>query len=164
MPIGVLTRVEVFDYSLYQPGGMVNRWVRNLGREFGINSRAGIHSRSGRLKAGVRVTYRKAATKKIAVAIGSTAPYTLAVLRGTDTPIMSHAAWAAGGPQYEMVAGRPVALPGHLMAVGRNPYPPVTPRGVVKGQGANNFFYTGWVKTAARHPALGKVPFPRALQ
>lgn len=169
MPIGVLTRVVIFDASLYAPGGMVNRWVHTLGRRFAANSRDGIHSRTGNLKKGVRAGYRKRGTKRIEATIGSTAPYTMAVLRGTDSPIMSRAAWAAGGPQYHMIqlpTGKylPVPVKGHMMALGRNLYGPERPIGIVSGQGANNFFYTGWVKTAARHPALGRVPFPAVLQ
>lgn len=173
MAIAYLERVVIFDYSLYAPGGQVNVWVHKLGYRFAANARRAAPIRSGMLKRGIRAGFRKRGTKKIEATIGSTAPHTMWVLRGTTGPIMSDAVHAAGGriqsSMFEMVNGRPVAKPGYMMAVGRNwgwkpTGSPVTPKFFVSGQSSQNFFYTAWVKTAARHPSIRGVPFPRGLR
>jgi len=169
MAAAVLTRVVIIDGALYRPRGLVWVWVRKVGTKFGANTRAGVKSRTGKLKRSIRVTYRKPGTKKIQATIGSNMPYVLYVIRGTTGPIMSDALWNLPGheknPQAWTVnaAGKRVPAPGMTMAVGRNRHPPVTPKFRVSGQDANNFFYTGWQKTARQHPAIGKVPFPIGL-
>jgi hypothetical protein len=173
MAVSFIGRVEVFDAKLYAPGGQVNVWVHKLGYRFAANARAAAPIRSGVLKRGIRAGFRKRTTKQIVATIGSTAPHTMWVLRGTKGPIMSDAVWAAGGTvqpwMFEMVNGRPVPKPGFQMAVGRNlggaPVgAPVTPMFYVSGQRSQNFFYTAWVKTAVRHPSIRGVPFPRGLR
>lgn len=166
--MAAFTRVVIFDETLYQPGHMVWRWVGGLTRTFARHARDAAPARSGRLRRGIRAGTPRTAAKTVRGTIGSTAAHTSYVLHGTHGPIMSNTAWAAGGAQYETRYTRsgkpyPVAMPGMLMAVGRNPWPPVTPKPVVRGQDSNNFFYPAWVRTAARHPALRGVPFPRSL-
>jgi hypothetical protein len=169
MAVAVMTRVVIVDGALYRPRGLVWVWTRKVGTKFGNNTRAAVRSRTGQLRKGIRVTYRKPATKKIQATIGSTAPHTMYVLRGTHGPIMSNALWAMPGHEsnpeaWRMLStGRMVPRKGMTMAVGRNPFGPVTPMFRVSGQAANNFFYKGWVKTALAHPAIGKVPFPSGL-
>jgi hypothetical protein len=163
-----LTSVVIFDEQLYAPGGMVWRYIGNLTRHFSENARRYAPVRGGELRRRIRAgTPRKGGNRKIRGSIASNAPHTTFVIHGTRGPIMSNAAWPQG-PQYEMhisPGGKayPQALPGHLMAVGRNPYGPVTPMGEVSGQSSNNFFYWAWVATARQHPSLGGVPFPRVL-
>jgi len=162
------SRVVIYDEKLYQPGHMVWRWVGGLTREFARHARNSAPVRTGRLRRGIRAGTPRGAAKTVRGTIGSTAEHTSYVLHGTHGPIMSNAAWGAGGPKYETRythRGKPypVAMPGMLMAVGRNPWPPVTPMEAVGGQWSNNFFYPAWVKTAARHPALRGVPFPAVL-
>jgi hypothetical protein len=169
MAVGVMTRVVIVDGALYRPRGLVWVWTRKVGTLFGQNVRSHVKSRTGALKRGIRVTYRKPGTKMIQATIGSTAPHTMYVLRGTTTPIMSTALWAVGGPNSPAAMtqndnGMWVPAPGMTMAVGRNPWPPVKPRFWVRGQRANNFFFKGWNDTARKYPSIGRAPFPAGLR
>jgi formylglycine-generating enzyme required for sulfatase activity len=132
-------RVVVFDARLYQPGGLVWEWTHDVGTLFSANARRFAPIRSGQLRRGIRAGFRKAGTKRVQATIGSTAPHTVYVLRGTTGPIVS-------------------SRPGGKLAVGRNPFAPETYRAVVSGQRANNFFAPAWAATAAVHPAIGRFP------
>jgi hypothetical protein len=158
MAFGRFERIVIFDETLYRPGGLVWLYVGRITRKFATEARRAAPVRSGELRAGIRAgTPRKPSLKKVSGTIGSTAPHTMAVLRGTHGPIMSDALWATGGTL--------TGIPGQKLAVGRDRlYPPVTPMSRVAGQRANNFFAVAWVKTAARHPSIRGTGVPRVLR
>jgi hypothetical protein len=167
--MAAISRVVMFDDVLYQPGHMVWRYIGNLTRHFSANAKEAAPVRTGQLRNRIRAgTPRKGGKRRVHGSISSNAPHTTFVIHGTTGPIMSNAAWAAGGPVHEVLvsSGGKAYLrgsKGHMMAVGRNAYPPVTPMGEVSGQRSNNFFYWAWVKTARRHPSIRGVPFPAVL-
>jgi len=166
MSKAVLGPVVIASGSMYRGKGIVIRWVGRVTRSFGRSARELAPVRSGELKRGIFVgTPRNAGAKRVQGTISSHAPHTFYVLRGTNTPIMSTAAWAAGGVGqieylYETKNGRTYAkpVPGMMMAVGRRPHPPVTPKMWVRGQQANNFLEKAWVVTAGKHPGLPAFP------
>lgn len=175
---GTISRVVIVDDSMYHGKGIVIRWVGIVTRSFARAATAEAPRRSGRLKAGIHAgTPRNAARKVVQGTISSSARHTMFVLRGTHGPIMSNALWAIGGPgnpgawriyEYKDLRGRKrtrlVPKKGMQMAVGRNPWPPVSPKFVVSGQSANNFMARAWTITAAKHPALRGNPFPIPLR
>ena len=161
--MATLSRVVLFTEQLYAPGGMVWRHVGNISRRFSANARAFAPIRSGELRRRIRAGTPRKAGKTVRGTISSNARHTTYVIHGTTGPIMSRAAWAAGGPRGQMLHGQWVWEPGHALAIGRNPWPPEGQIGTVAGQEANNFFHPAWVATARRHPSLGGVPFPRHL-
>lgn len=164
------TRLVLFTDQLYRPGGMVFGWVRKITNRYAREARAAAPVRSGALKASIRGgAPRNPFAKTVQGTISVGTDHWLYVVKGTHGPIMSDAAWASGGPKYMMVpymrsngkiSLRPTPMPGHMMAVGRNPWPPVSPMGKVKGQAANNFLETAWRRTARDHRAIRGVPFP----
>lgn len=180
MPIvvGGLSRVVIVDDGMYHGGGIVIRWVQRVTRKFAREARDFAPRRSGKLKAGIHAgTPRNPLRKVVQGTISSNAPHTMFVLRGTHGPIMSDKLWALGGPGNPEAFRRAVIkdsrgrkrlilVPkkGMMMAVGRNPWPPVTPKLIVSGQSANNFMAKAWVTTAAAHPALRGNPFPIPLR
>lgn len=163
-----LKRLVLFTDHLYAPGGMVWRFVGNITRHFSENAKAVAPVRSGELRNRIRAGTPRKAAKRVKGTISSNAQHTTYVIHGTTGPIMSNAAWAAGGAVHEVMispSGRAFlqARKGMTMAVGRNPWPPVTPMGEVSGQRSNNFFYWAWVATARRHSSIRRVPFPAVL-
>jgi hypothetical protein len=139
-----ITRVVVFDEKLYVPGGQVWRWVGRITRRFSANAKESAPVRTGQLRNRIRAGTPRKAAKTVRGTISSNAPHTTYVLHGTRAPIYS-------------------STPGHRMAVGRNPWGPVTPMYEVNGQEPNNFFYWAWIKTGRRHECIRGLPFPRVL-
>jgi hypothetical protein len=161
--MAALTRVYLFTDQLYAPGGQVWMHVGKVSRRFSDNARESAPIRSGELRRRIRAGTPRKAAKTVRGSVNSNARHTTYVIHGTKGPIMSRAAWAAGGPRGHMRNGMWVWEPGHALAIGRNLWPPEGEIGTVAGQASNNFFYPAWVKTARRHPSLGRVPFPAHL-
>jgi len=161
--MAAITRVYLFTEQLYAPGGMVWRHIGNVTRHFSENARESAPIRSGELRRRIRAGTPRKYGKHVRGSVNSNAPHTSFVIHGTHGPIMSRAAWAAGGPRGHMRNGMWVWEPGHALAIGRNPWPPEGQIGTVAGQRSNNFFYPAWVKTSVRHPSIRGVPFPAHL-
>lgn len=166
-----LSRVVIVDDGMYHGRGIVIRWVQRVTRRFGRDARRFAPVRTGRLKAGIRVgTPRNPLRKVVQGTISSHAPHTMYVLKGTQTPIMTDKLWAAGGIKHIEVETRVingklhnVPVKGQMLAVGRNPWPPVTPKTWVRGQRANNFLERAWVSTGFAYPDIARIRFPLKL-
>jgi hypothetical protein len=141
MAFGAITDVVIFDEKLYRPGGMVHRWMTGMVAEFVANAIAAAPMRSGALKAGIEGSGHAIGPKQMAGHISSHADHSLAVIKGTHGPIRS-------------------TTPGKRMAVGRNLWPPVTPRHEVSGQAANNFMFHAWRRTAWNHRSIRGIRMP----
>lgn len=174
MATGFFTRIAIADERLYHDGGDVKEWLRGVGKEMSRNSKAACPVRTGNLKRSVRMSIRGSlGVKLVETTIGTNMPYANYVLKGTTGPIMSDKLWSYGGVLRKgrglvkisyrrrnkktnrmKTFYRWVPEPGTALAVGRNPWPPVTPRFEVRGQRPHNFLARGYRLTAARHPGL----------
>lgn len=144
-----LTSLVIYDSRIFAVGGHVNRWANSVERRFVMNAKQEAPSRSGELRAGISGESFKVGPKHWEIHIHSDAEHTMYVLRGTQGPIMSDAAWAAGGvmPDRGQREGhflnlRPGNGYGYLI------------RHKVRGQRANNFFGRAADATARRHSSL----------
>lgn len=130
----------MFDQVLYRPGALVHRWMTQMVGRFTAHAIAAAPMRSGELKAGIEGDTNRVGPKQMEGLISSHAPHTTYVIHGTTGPIRSDS--------------------GGRLAVGRNLWPPVTPRYEVQGQTANNFMFVAWRRTARQHSVLRGIRFP----
>lgn len=153
-----LEAVVIFDENLYRPGHLVDRWMNLLVTHFEGHAQDLAPVRSGQLKAGITGSARRVGEKQMEGLIASNAPHTMYVLGGTTGPIYTDTAWAMGAEianaYGENEEGRRVALKGHWLPVGNNPWPPIRYRHSVSGQAANNFLVKAWRRTARNHKSL----------
>lgn len=140
----VLYTNHMFNYT-----GKVGRWANTLERNYVRNAKVMAPVRSGELKEGIFGETMKIGPKEYEIHIHSDAEHTLYVLQGTQGPIMSDAAWAAGGElppwgqrQGHFMSLRPGNGHGHKI------------RHKVSGQRANNFFGKAHNATARQHSSL----------
>lgn len=145
----VVTRVVVFDQSLYRATGDVGKWCRLITRHFTQHAIEKAPERSGQLRAGISGDSHQIGPRQVQGVIESSAPHTMFVLRGTSSPIMTNAHW-------DNPSGRGK---GHWLRVGAgNGYNEFYALSV-SGQQANNFLEKAWRETARNHRAIrGGVP------
>lgn len=141
--MAAITSLVLFDEKLYRPGGMVHRWMSGMVAHFVAHAIAAAPMRSGALKAGIEGEGFPIGAKRMEGRISSHAEHTMWVLEGTYGPIRSNK--------------------GRRMAVGRNPWPPVTPRWSVDGQRPNNFMFVAWRRTAWNHRSIRGMRMPELL-
>lgn len=139
----------LYSSVLFQYGGKVSRWANTLERNYVRNAKVMAPVRSGELKDGIYGETMKTGSRDYEVHIHSDAEHTLFVLQGTSGPIMSDAAWAAGG-ELPPVGERQ----GHFMRLRPGKGHGYSYRHMVSGQDANNFFAKAHRATAARHASL----------
>lgn len=171
-----LVAVVVFDELLFKPGGQVHRWMTLLCTHFQAHAIAEAPKRSGELKAGIASHAEPFGVKQMRGTIESNAPHSLYVLKGTTGPIVSRkmrdnpegayvTLWGSIDPKTKKFTRRrikgvqrkpyQVRQQGYWLAVGKERlYPPITPRGSVAGQDANNFLFRAWRLTARTHPSI----------
>lgn len=176
MASGVFTTVVIFDELLYKPGGQVHRWMTLLCKHFEMHAIEEAPERSGELKAGIWSAAVPYGIRQMRGTIASEAPHTMYVLRGTTGPIMADKMWDNPGGAYVKLWGyvdpvtgtfsrratkgskreqHNVRVKGYWLAVGKQrAWPPITPRGKVAGQEANNFLFRAWRLTARTHPSI----------
>ena len=173
--MAALGAVVIFDEVLYKPGGQVHRWMSLLCQHFEEHAIVAAPSRSGELKSGIWSSAEPVGFKQMRGTIASDAEHTMYVLKGTTGPIMADKMWKNPQGAYVELFGSidpvtkkftrrrikgverksyKVRQKGYWLAVGKRPWPPVKPRGSVKGQKANNFLFDAWRKTARTHPSI----------
>lgn len=160
---GHLGALVLFDENLYKTGHMANRWMHTLVLHFEEHAKATAPKRSGELAGLITSEAHREGPKVLGGSISSNADHTWYVLEGTTGPIMSRAAWAAGGDTLEAFTidakGNWVPREGYWLPVGNRPWPPITYRHSVRGQSANNFLFKAWRRTARNHTSIrGFVP------
>lgn len=152
MATAVLIRTVTFTEKLYGGHGMVRVWLDRITTRFGQEAKHYAPVRTGRLRAQISTSTRRTGRHSCAGTIASKAPYTMWVLRGTTSPIMSDTAWGAALDSLRRDDGS--YPPGTFMPIPAwGPYAARTAL-VVSGQSANNFLLKAWVATARDHRAI----------
>lgn len=161
--------VVMYSSVLYRRTGLVGRWAYSVARHFTLNAKIAAPKRSGELAAGIVSEVELSAAMHTAeMAISSTAPHTMYVLKGTTGPIMSKRLWGfwsrGGGQNYGRWprgmnnAGRPDLITGNRMGYVMRLRPGkghgALLKATVSGQEANNFFGTAADMTAMQHTSL----------
>ncbi len=163
-----LTKVVVFDQSLYRGRGDVNVWCTKINNRFYAEAVKAAPERSGELIAGFRHDTKQVGPRQVQGTFASLAPHTMYVLRGTTGPIYSNRGWR----QRATTPGGYVALWKFNPKTKRREQMPQRVKGWIKlrtlsetrnnidyawsvsGQESQNFLLTAWRRTSYDHRAL----------
>lgn len=147
-----LSKVVVFDQTMYHGNGVVHRWMETITHKFEAEAIRAAPIRSGRLKAGIHATVRTVGEREIEGLIESRSTHTMFVLRGTGSSLgkgKRGLILPTNGPLLRIRAGY-----GHGKWVG--PY--------VHGQQPNNFLVKAWRATARNHTSIRGVTVPAFIR
>lgn len=175
MPSARVTKVVVFDERLYHGNGDVFKWCALITTHFTNHARRYAPVRSGELMEGISGDTKQVGIRQVQGTITSTAPHTMYVLRGTQTPIRTtrgHAnpeggfvtLWGSINPQTGRFTTRyirgqrrfqkRIPVSGYWLNVREGGGYPRKLLLWVHGQEANNFLARAWRATARNHRAI----------
>lgn len=157
----VLVAAEEHDEVMYQPGGIVHRWVAGVAsemyfhmeREVPVNKRVNKTAGEppvGHLREMLFADMNRVGPRELTITAGSRAHYTQYVVGGTG-PIFAPARNEAG--QF-MSLGEGDEWFGGMYLPANPGYGGARWRQRVRGQAANNFIGRAYDATARAHPAL----------